>query len=471
MKAISVSLLICFLITCAAATTSSIQLDVFSGSNAYWLAFAVRNAGVDTRSVQMKEAQSSSWVSMDYSSGWGYYTYNTRRDKLSFPVSVRLTSANGQQVTIDNAISSVSAGVVNTGVSYGSSSAPSATSAPTKAATTRPAATTKPSATTKPTKAATTKPAATSRPAATTKPTKAATTAPTSRPAATTRPATTAPTVRPAATTRPATTAPTTRPAATTRPATTAPTTRPATVAPTKASSGGCSGPMKLMVPLYQYPGAAWDVVVNNGRTVPTVAIINPSSGPGNGGPDSAFTNYMNKLHNAGVEMVGYVHTQWGARSISTVKKEIDQYASLFPLLSGIFLDEGGATDAVLPYYRELHSYIMSMPGWKYNIINPGTTPTSGYLNAATQIVSFEDTSSKFAASSNPSYASCSNKDKFAVITYGASSSGMQSAVNTARSKGYYGWVYITDGAGGCCTYNKIASYYASMASYIASGN
>jgi len=225
------------------------------------------------------------------------------------------------------------------------------------------------------------------------------------------------------------------------------------------------------MVPLYQYPGAAWDTVAASGKTVPTVAIINPSSGPGTGGPDSSFTKYMDKLHAAGVEMVGYVHTSWGARSISDVKKEIDQYASLFPLLSGIFLDEGGATDSVLPYYRELYSYIMSMPGWKYDIINPGTTPTSGYAAAATQIVSFEDTSSKFASSSNPSYASCSNKDKFAVITYGASTSGMQSVVDAARSKGYYGWVYVTDGAGGCCTYNSIASYYSSMATYIANGN
>jgi len=36
----------------------------------------------------------------------------------------------------------------------------------------------------------------------------------------------------------------------------------------------------------------------------------------------------MTKLHNAGVEMIGYVHTSYGARSISDVKAEIDIYAS-----------------------------------------------------------------------------------------------------------------------------------------------
>jgi len=179
----------------------------------------------------------------------------------------------------------------------------------------------------------------------------------------------------------------------------------------------------------------------------------------------------MTKLHNAGVEMIGYVHTSYGARSISDVKAEIDIYASQFPLVVGIFLDEVASTADQVSYYTQLYTYIMGMPGWKYDVINPGAVPTQGYLNAATQIVSFEDTVSKFTSSSNPSYASCSNKDKFAVITYGASSSAMQTAVNTAKSKGYYGWVYVTDGAGGCCTYNTLASYYASMASYVASSN
>jgi len=225
------------------------------------------------------------------------------------------------------------------------------------------------------------------------------------------------------------------------------------------------------MVPLYTYPGASWDAVATGGRLVPTVAIINPNSGPGTG-PDSSYKSYMTKLHNAGVEIIGYVHTSWGARSIADVKADIDVYASQFPLVTGIFLDEASATADQIPYYTQLYNYIMGMPGWKYDVLNPGTAPVSGYLNIATQIVSFEDSSTKFAASATPSSASCSNKDKFSVITYGASgTSAMQSALNSAKSKGYYGWVYVTDGAGGCCTYNTLASYYAAQATYLASIN
>jgi len=418
---IIVSLLICFLFAFAAASnsqalSSSIQLDVFSGSNAWWLAFAVRNAGVDTSSVQIKEASSSSWESMDYSSGWGYYTLSSN-DRMAYPISVRLVSAEGEQVTIVDGITSFSVGTVNTGVTYGSSG-PTATPATHKQATTKP--------TTKPGKAATAAP--------TTKPGKAATAAPTTKPG---------------------------------KAATAAPTSKAAT---TKPSSGSGSSGLKLLVPLYEYPGSGWDAVAAGGSSVSTVAIINPNSGPGTG-PDSTYNTYMTKLHNAGVEMIGYVHTSYGARSIADVKADIDIYAASFPLLVGIFLDEAAATASEVAYYQQLYTYIMNMPGWKYDVINPGTVPTSGYASVATTIVSYENTISGFSSSANPSFAASSNKDLFAVIAYAGSSSTMQTAVTSAVSKGYYGWVYFTDGASGCCTYNSLASYYSTMVSYVASKN
>jgi len=225
---------------------------------------------------------------------------------------------------------------------------------------------------------------------------------------------------------------------------------------------------MKMMVPLYSYPGSTWDTVIASAGLVKTVAIINPNSGPGSA-PDSTFKSYMTKMTNAGVEMIGYVHTSYGARSITDVKKEIDIYASEFSNVVGIFLDEAAATQDQLSYYQQLHTYIMSMPGFKYNVLNPGAATVAGYANAATQIVAFEDVASKFASSTNPSFASCSNKDLFSVITYSASSaSAMQSALDTAKSKGYYGWAYVTSGTLNGGTYNSLPSYYAQMASYIA---
>jgi len=216
------------------------------------------------------------------------------------------------------------------------------------------------------------------------------------------------------------------------------------------------------------YPDSAWDTVASGASSVKTVAIINPDSGPGTG-PDSTYNTYMSKLNSAGVEMIGYVHTSYGARAIADVKADIDVYATEFPLLVGIFVDETSADASEVSYYAELYSYIMSFPGWKYDVLNPGAVPTSGYTAAATQIVTYEDTTSGFANSQNPSFASCSNKNMFAMITYAGSSSTMETAISAAKSKGYYGWVYVTDGSASGNTYGTLPSFYSSMVSYIAS--
>jgi len=426
---------------------------VSDGSNKNWM--AVRdNDAASTRSIEIKQASITSWVPMTFEAtgiNAGYWTYKDWSKAAGFdmPLSFRLTGSNGVQVILTGVISAFP-GVVQIVDSHSQYTSSSPTISPTPASTVKPTT----SATANPTTSPTTKPVSTATPQP------GATTAPTVRPtvAATTKPTTSA-TVKPttAATTRP-TTAPTASP-------TTAATARP-TTAPTIPSSGGCSAKTKMLVPLYVYPGAAWDKVIEGARSVKTVAIINPSSGPG-GAPDSTYQTYMQKLHDAGVDMVGYVYTSYGARAQSAVKADVDAYASHFPLVKGIFLDEGANTASQLSFYKDLHTYIMSMPGYEYNIINPGVIPDSGYLTAATQIVTLEDYASSVSSAGTPSYASCQNKEMFSAIVHTASASSMQSVIDNILNKGYFGYVYVTDGAGGCCTYNQLASYYTSMASYI----
>jgi len=236
---------------------------------------------------------------------------------------------------------------------------------------------------------------------------------------------------------------------------------------PLTRSDSGCQGPLKIMVPLYVYPGAAWDIIANSSKLVPTVAIINPNSGPTNNS-DAQYTSYIQKLHSAGVDLVGYIHTSYGARPISEIEYEVDLYATQYPLLVGIFLDETPTSTNFISYFTSIYKYIMAKRGWKYTILNPGTIPDQAYSDISTQIVTFEDSYTKFATSNNPSYASCNNKDKYATIAYGASAANMQNVVTTAQSKNYYGWVYVTDGAGGCCTYNSLVSYYPTFAQFVA---
>jgi len=356
-----------------------------------------------TSTIEIREA-GSTWTTLPAMiSGWGYWVYNApnQNNGFAFPLSFRLTSVNGEVVTIDSAFSSFT-GVeqtVDSATQYAANSAPvAATDAPVVAPI-----------------------APTDAPVAATDAHVAATDAPVAV----------------------------------------------ATAVPVTPST--CSSKAKIMVPLYVYPGAAWDAVAAGASSVGTVAIINPNSGPASS-PDSSYVSYMQKLSDAGVEMVGYVYTGWGTRAMSAVKADIDTYATQYPHLKGIFLDEGAATADMVPYYQTLHDYILSMPGWTHNIVNPGVAPDSGYLAASTQIVSYENYGTSLASADIPSYATCSNKEQFVAIVHTVNAgSSMDVIIDAVLNKDYFGYIYVTDGLGGCCTYNTLTTYYASMVAYIAS--
>jgi hypothetical protein len=271
---------------------------------------------------------------------------------------------------------------------------------------------------------------------------------------------------------------------------TAAPTTKPSHAPATSTPSTGSSGtnlcgitptssePIKVLVPLYVYPGADWDTVVSAARTgVKIIAIINPNSGPDPSGPDSTYVSYMTKLTNAGVDMVGYVHTTYGDRAASDVYADIDTYASKYTGLKGIFIDEASAASSELPYYQGVYNHITSKSGYVNAILNPGTQPDQGYLAVSTNLVIFEDVASNL-KNNFASWVTCAPnsaqksgyKYKFSGIAYGASSGNINSLLSTMVNSGM-GLVYLTDGAGGCCTYNTLASYFASEASSVAAMN
>jgi len=216
--------------------------------------------------------------------------------------------------------------------------------------------------------------------------------------------------------------------------------------------------------------------VATGAASVPTIAIINPNSGP-DSSPDSSYTSGMSQLHSAGVEIVGYVHTSYGDRALSDVEKDIDTYASKYPLLTGIFIDEASDSASEVAYYTSVYNYIISK-GYTHCILNPGTQPSSEYVAISSSIVVFEDSASNFAKTSFSDFVTCAPssaekagyKYKFSAIAYSESSTSAASLLSSMQSKGI-GMVYVTDGASGCCTYNELVSYYSSMVSNVASMN
>lgn len=413
---------------------------MFSSSSVWWV--AVKPGGDDgkTAKVEVKDATMTTYQALTLNKDWGYWSASSSSGNgYTVPLSFRLTSTSG--ATINAQVAKIVADqLIDTGAVYGGA--------------------------TTPTTAPTTKPITTPTTAPTTKPTTAPTTAPTTKP--TTAP-TTAPTTKP--TTAPAT-APTTRPTAA---PTTVPTTAPAT-GDLCAITPVSTEPVKVMVPLYVYPGAAWDALIAAASQVKILAIINPNSGP-NPTVDSSYSTYMTKLKNAGIEMVGYVYTSYGARDLAAVQADITTYATKYPLLTGIFLDEAAADAGKIPVYTQIYNFIKSK-NYVHTILNPGIVPDQGYLAISSNIMIYENYGTSLSGASFASWVKCAPnaaqksgyKYKFSGIAHTAPSSIQASYVQSLANKGI-GYVYVTDGAGGCCTYNSLTTYFAQLASAVAAVN
>jgi hypothetical protein len=183
-------------------------------------------------------------------------------------------------------------------------------------------------------------------------------------------------------------------------------------------------------------------------------------------------------MANAGIQMVGYVHTLYGERDLALVKSEIDTYATKYPLVKGIFLDEAANDASNVAYYTQVYNHIMSKSGYAHAILNPGVQPDTGYLAISTNIVIFENYASSLASASYSSWVKCAPnsaqkagyKYKFSAIIHTAALANQASYISKAHSMGM-GLVYVTDGAGGCCTYNTLASYFTQEAASVQSFN
>jgi len=406
-----------------ATTTSTVSVHVFGASSAWWVAVLPQNDNGATSLVELHDASSDTFVAMAANPGWGYYT-STSTSGIGFraPLTFRLTSTSGDQITVQ--LSGITPGaVVDTGASFGSTSTATTQVPPSDA----PISVTAPSD------------------------------APVSVPA----------------TAAPATSAPST-PAPSTPVATTAPSSEPidlCTVTPTS------SEPVKLLVPLYVYPGSAWDALIAAASQIQIVAIINPNSGPLTT-VDSSYASYMTLFANAGIEMVGYVHTSYGLRSISDVETDINTWASNYPLISGIFLDEASTSATEISYYTQVYQYVMSKPGYAHAILNPGQQPDSGYLDISTSIVVFENYGSDLASTTFSSWVNCAPSEeaqagykyKFTGIAH-TTPAGLEAAYMQSFIDMGMGMVYVTDGEGGCCTYNSLVTYFAQEAASLQSLN
>ena len=207
-------------------------------------------------------------------------------------------------------------------------------------------------------------------------------------------------------------------------------------------SAAGTQSAGATIVPLYSYPTESpWSAIASAKLAHPSVTVIaiaNVDNGPGTA-VDSAFTSGIRALTTAGIVVIGYVYTSYGARAAATVKADIDAWRRFYPTLNGIFFDEesnttGGDTDD-----RDLGTYVKSN-GMTLTVGNPGTDTGSAYINALDVTFIYESAglpSTTMLANWGSSY----SLKRVGVIPYAAN----LDLAWVQRARSAVGYIYVTN--------------------------
>ena len=184
----------------------------------------------------------------------------------------------------------------------------------------------------------------------------------------------------------------------------------------TSVSSGGCQG---ILNPSYYYPGGTdWNGSVAGAGGV-KIMIANPDSGPGTA-VDPNYVSGIAQAQKAGIKVLGYSHTSYGARAAATVESEVSEYYSWYGV-DGIFFDEAATASSTVSYYQTLYNYVHSLSSGAVVTINPGLYPDEGYMAAADIITVFEDSYSNYLSLQVPSWAMSYPANRFSHMVYSAS--------------------------------------------------
>merc|ERR550514_1219662 len=159
---------------------------------------------------------------------------------------------------------------------------------------------------------------------------------------------------------------------------------------------------MGLVYPLYVYPDTVavegvFAEVAAAASSAEVVVIVNPGNGDeATCPPPSTWQAAIDLLKGKGARTIGYVHSDWGNRSIDDYLWQIDTYFDCWGV-EGIFVDEASTDPRDLGTYDQVFRYVKGAgppgaPVW----LNPGTPTHESYAAVADVLVQFESTLGKF---------------------------------------------------------------------------
>ncbi len=235
--------------------------------------------------------------------------------------------------------------------------------------------------------------------------------------------------------------------------------------------------PINILIPLYSYPTwynpetYLWTKIAKSATQIPITAVINPNNGPDGGPPNKDYVRGLEDLRTAGVTIFGYVATNYGNRSLTEVKSDIDLYHKYYNI-KGIFLDEAASNENKLNYYQEIYQYIKNKSNLYTVVLNQGTQTDEGYLSLpATDIsVIFENYSQPWLGYESKPYLNKYDRKRFSILIHTVPDiATMKSHIDLALKRNI-GYIYITDDSPDSPDqdpWNSLPSYWEAEVNYL----
>jgi hypothetical protein len=208
-------------------------------------------------------------------------------------------------------------------------------------------------------------------------------------------------------------------------------------------ASGVPAGTVHLVVPAYWDPDDQWQRIIADAPTVGMI-IFNPNSGPGTV-TKPGYAAAIAQAQKAGIKVLGYVSTQYGARAETDIDADVNGYYSLYSP-SGIYFAEGPTADTcdtLQAEYQRLTTLAQSHDPKAYLAIGTRFCPT--FITFSDLMVEFAETYSMYQDYSSPSWMPANSPERFCHFVSEVPGADASQVLSRAIGLGA-GWVFTTDG-------------------------
>jgi hypothetical protein len=219
------------------------------------------------------------------------------------------------------------------------------------------------------------------------------------------------------------------------------------------ATTGAKTGGQTAAIPAYWYPDSSTSTSTNQLLNTPSGDVSFIIADAANGAGSSVDPNYVSAIdtyEREGIKVYGYVYTDYGSRSLSSVEAEVSDWYSWYGL-DGIFFDDASSDPALAgpgSYYNELYEYVKHMTGpgvlGTTVVLNPGTIPAEAYMTDSDIICDFEGPEATYVNATFPAWVDSYPATRFWNIVYDSVGvAQMQRDVSLARERNA-GYVFVT---------------------------